>query len=430
MNDFVNIELPFGGTFSYTGQNLQNKNDIIQLSLNRFIVFSSQSNTDYGILSIIDFEDYTSSNTYQVTRSEFFTRTFTPNFNGTAVRLEKLSNDRVLLVFGRDLYVIQINANDYTILLTETDFFVNGGIGLANTSMFSYGQRYNTYSFLIKSLFENEFFFIDNESATISFGSNTNQVFRFYHCSYDSVTNTITKTLKNTFSSSSENIGTSNNIQGEFRSNIHIIPGTNQVYMNFATSINTLSTNNTSNGGCYTLVRYSARLNSEGTVLETYPIPGTLTTNATNITLTTNAVNSVALRPNLIIYHRNAGTAVEVLYNEEFTSTLNIGTGADTNAVVFDLIPLDISHYIMTSNDASSFTTFQLRTNILKIVATDLITASQGTFSISESTTTSDRANTFKGSFILGSGGVYSIRLGNQRVDSGRINFPLKKIIV
>lgn len=433
MNDFVNIELPFGGTFDYTSPNLQNKNDIIQVTPNRFVAFSSQFNQDYGFLSIIDFDDYANSNTYQVTYSEFFIRTFTPNFTAIGVKLEKISSDKVLLVFGRDLYVIQLNPTNYTILLTETDFFVAGGLALANTTIYTWGQRYNSYAFKLVSLFENEFFFIDNESTTINFGSSTNQIFKFYHCVYNPGTNSITKTLKNTFSSSSGNIGTSNNIQGEFKTNIHIIPGTTDVYMNFSTSLNASSTAVNGIGGAHPLVRFSVRMNSSGDIQETYDIPGNLTNDTFNTLLTANAVNSIALRPNLIIYHRNAGTAVEVLYNGDFTSALNIGTGADTNAVINDLVPLDGGNYIISHNSgqgAGASTISRLQVNVLKIEATDLIRASQGVFSINESVDSFDRANSFKGNFIVGANEIYSIRLGNERVDAGRINFPLRRIVV
>lgn len=320
----ISLDIPINGSFSTSTIILDRKHDLIQLSLNRFVGYVHQDTAPLGYVCIFDFVDFINSNTVSVTKQKLL------YFNDTsAARMWKIADDRVLLVRGKQVSILDFTPTDVNIVYEEDNFFVRGAENITSTAIPKYVQAFSAFN-----IRENELLVLENESVLPA--SNTVALYKLWRVIYDPINNTLTKTLVMDFTNNVSPLITIvglSQLRGGFNAEITPIPNSTDYYFSFSSVISSLGTNS------IPVLVFSARINDIGTILEQYTIPTTSFT----------ARNSVALANDLVVYHQTAGNNIKVWDGTTFIDAFQMTFSADGNSNRIDaLLPItDGGHYFI-----------------------------------------------------------------------------------
>lgn len=377
---FVRTEIPLVTNFSYSREPSGRYFSFDYLTPNlKIVAWMEVSNRIY--LGAFQYSDIKTSNDYTVLRQELL---LTGAFTG--IKITKISADTFFLIVDRDLYVIKYDniENSFSILSTEIDFFTYGGLALRNT-LDSDECRYQSYSFYITNIFENEAYFVEYTGTNVDAVQSSNTAsFDFGRIVFNPLSNTITKTILRSFSANN-NLLNYINFQARFKTKIHKIPNSNNIYMFLALSRTQNPTSNT-NEGFDTYIQYSAVMQPDGTEITVHNnIPGLQSPGASNGQ--NNVMRfAVALTDDLVVFHALVGTNIYTWYNGEITQVGSIRdlpsdnfTSASNNGIVpVEIEPLDENHYMIVTtqviNNGSTVTAYAL---VFKVVTKEYILFNQ-----------------------------------------------------
>lgn len=314
----IAIDIPLGGSFSTSSNSLNNKHDIIELGLGRFVAYIQQEANPLGYVAIFDFPDFLNNSTVEVTRQELL---FYDDV--TLARLFKLSDTRVLLIRNNNAYVLEIGINTIEIVLTELNFFA----GTANAG--STGMSNALLGLAAWNLVSDELLLLENEGTLPS--TSTLALYKLQRIVYNSSLNTLSKTTVIDFTDTVYPITSADPLtfRGSFNAEITEIPDGSGYHFCFAVSLTTFNS---------TPVQvFSARISEVGALLETYPLPEAPFVSR----------SSVALAQDVLFYHADGGGNVKSYDGNAFTDVLPLSYPGSTSMDVPQLLPIDTGHYFI-----------------------------------------------------------------------------------
>lgn len=348
----VTFSIPFNGSFptgsSYASFYIRNlKSDVLQISENKFVGIFQQVSQNVAYMGQWTYTDYVNSNIYTTNTQQLF---FVNSPIGAA-RLYRLSNDRVVLVRDRGLYVYNISNNDVVQEFIDDNYFVNGHID-SYASANILGS--NSFWFAAWNLQDNSLLVIEKTNVS-------NQItgvgeFAFKRLMYNTVNNTWSETTLFNFTT----LSNSEDFRSNFNSNITPIPGTNEYYIFFSVRI-------LENIGEDMTMVWNARIDASGQILETYPIPDIVTSGAFSFTPRV----GTSLTADRVIYHDRMFNSGRHWDGIEMKTLTNLGSNTAKQDYISSLYPLDSTHYfiynavVVTVSRLLSSTLYQPRTGNL-----------------------------------------------------------------
>lgn len=319
----VTIRIPLEGTFNIVNNQFI-KQDIIQMTDNRFLVYVQQENQNLGYLAIVEYDDFVNSFNYSVIKQRLVFKD-TPSSD---VKLFRLSNIRALLVRDNNAHIINIDNNDIIIELTKLAFFTRA---LLNLNVNLNSRNYEIFTG--DNLIDNELLVLENEGIYPS-GTSSLAELKFYHVVYNPETNELTKILRIDFTDPN-NINnptvTPNTLRGSMKVKIYPLANTSNYYLGVSAVISSL-------GISANIVQiFSGIINSSGQIQELITIPTTSFTPRM----------AIAMDSNTFIYF--SSTLSARIYNKEqdnFITPLPL-TGISNTEVINDLIHLDNNNFMI-----------------------------------------------------------------------------------
>lgn len=379
---FVRTEIPLNNNFIYTAENASRlfSYDYVTPNL-KIVAWVETPNRIY--IGAYQYDDIRTSANYTVLRQELIVQFPISLTGGIIVR--RLNDTTVVLVADRYLYVIEydINTNNFTILDTEVNFFVHGGLALAHNIQLTWEAAYQADAIYLRNIFDNEFYYVEWEVASLGLvTSGTGHIYRFYRVTFNILTNEISRTLIRTFSNGVNLPSGFTGTQSKFNVNLERIPGTNNIYFCLALSRNTSGSSNNTNGGFDTYVQYSAILDNLGNELSNHStvVPG-IGSSFTGNMGSTEIRYAVALTNDLVIFMSRTSNHIYTWYQGEVTRVSDTMLRFLPNSnfafyVIQSILPLDANHFIVywsqvesVGNNTTDYIT------VCKVITKELIVA-------------------------------------------------------
>lgn len=351
----VAFNIPFNGSFSrgssYTPFYTRNvKSDLVQLGVNTFIGIFQQTSQNIAYIGSYTFADYQNSDAYTTNTQQVF---FVDAPIGAA-RLYRLSDTRVALIRDRGLYVYNVSDSDIVEEYRNDTYF---SIGHRNSyvSFYSYGS--DSFLFEAWNISDNELLVIENtETINVSTGVPS---FVLRKLVFDTVNSTWSSEIIFDF----DTLSNSENFRANFAANIQPIPDSSDFYIYFSPRI-------TVNSGQVVTMVWNARISSSGTILETYPIPETVSTGQTFTPRF-----GVALGEDRVIFHDRMFSTARHWNGIEMKQLTNLSGNTTNDAYINNLIPLDSTHYFISNKS---------RTTVVRLLSSNLYQARDTNLSTSQ----------------------------------------------